>query len=272
MNIKAGNTQTPIVINPVKETVNIESKSTHINVNSDSAVAAIVQAVINLKQVVDNIDTTGAKENTLLQGIADLKNAFANIDLSSLETTLVSGLNEVKDAVNNIDFTNLETAIGEVKDAVANIDFSALAQEATLTQGIQAVKDAIDAIPATDLTPVAKETTLNSAKEEILTAVDNAKPEIDTTELAKQGDNPDATLTAIYKLLIGSNEPSPDIPEGVAERLALILEFFGMKPIEAYEFMTPEEVCSELEDIMTTMDISLTQQQAQEITNNTLTN
>ena len=118
----------------------------------------------------------------------------------------------------------------------------------------------------------AKETTLNSAKEEILTAVDNAKPEIDTTELAKQGENPNATLTAIYKLLIGSNEPSPDIPEGVAERLALILEFFGMKPIEAYEFMTPEEVCSELEDIMTSMDLALTPQQAQEITNNTLTN
>ena len=261
MNIKAGNTQTPIVINPVKETVNIESKSTHINVNSDSAIASVVQAIMALKQSVANIDTTGAKESTLLQGIADLKDAFANIDLSSLETTLVSGLNEVKDAVNNIDFTDLETAIGEVKDAVANIDFSALAQETTLTQGIQDLKDV-----------TAKEDTLNSAKEEILTAVDNAKPEIDTTELAKQGENPNATLTAIYKLLIGSNEPSPDIPEGVAERLALILEFFGMKPIEAYEFMTPEEVCSELEDIMTTMDISLTQQQAQEITNNTLTN
>ena len=95
-------------------------------------------------------------------------------------------------------------------------------------------------------------------------------PEIDTTELAKQGDNPDATLTAIYKLLIGSNELSPDIPEGVAEQLALILKFFGMKPIEAYEFMTPEEVCSELEEIMTSMDLDFTPEQAKEITNNTL--
>lgn len=94
--------------------------------------------------------------------------------------------------------------------------------------------------------------------------------DIDTTELAKQGDDPDATLTAIYKLLIGSNEPSPDIPEGVAERLALILEFFGMKPIETYEFMTVEEVCSDLEDIMMSMDINLTPEKAKEITNNTL--
>lgn len=137
--------------------------------------------------------TSGAKEDTLLQGITDLKNAFANIDLSSLEATLVSGLNEVKDAVSNIDFTDLENSIGEVKDAVANIDFSALAQEDTLIQGIQAVKDAIDTIPATDLTQLeqavaetAKDTTLNSAKDEIITAVNNAKPDIDLSAVAKE--------------------------------------------------------------------------------------
>ena len=163
-----------------QQPIEVEMKQSGINidVNSDSALGMVLQAILTLKQLVANIDTTGAKESTLLQGIADLKDAFANIDLSSLETTLVSGLNEVKDAVNNIDFTDLETAIGEVKDAVANIDFSALAQEATLTQGIQAVKDAIDAIPATDLTPVAKETTLNSAKEEILTAVEKGSGSI----------------------------------------------------------------------------------------------
>ena len=103
--------------------------------------------------------------------------------------------------------------------------------------------------------------------------IDNIKlPEIDTSAIAKQGNNPDATLTAIYKLLIGSNEPSSDIPEGVAERLALILEFFGIKPIEAYEFMTAEEVCAELEEIMTSMDLDLTPEKAKEITQQTLNN
>lgn len=95
-------------------------------------------------------------------------------------------------------------------------------------------------------------------------------PEFDTTDLAKQGDDKNATLTAIYKMLVGNDEPSQDIPEGVAERLALILEFFGMKPIESYEFMTAEEVCSTLEEIMTTMDLDLTPEKAKEITNNTL--
>lgn len=118
---------------------------------------------------------------------------------------------------------------------------------------------------------IAKESTLLQESEAIKQAIASAKPEVDLGGVAKQGDNPEATLTAIYKLLIGSNEPSQDIPEGVAERLALILEFFGIKPIEAYEFMTAEEVCSTLEDIMTSMDISLTPEIAAEITNNTLT-
>ena len=101
--------------------------------------------------------------------------------------------------------------------------------------------------------------------------INNIKlPEIDTSELAKQGDDKNATLTAIYKMLVGNDEPSQDIPEGVAERLSLILEFFGMKPIESYEFMTAEEVCSTLEEIMTSMDLELTPEKAKEITNNTL--
>ena len=118
---------------------------------------------------------------------------------------------------------------------------------------------------------IAKESTLLQESEAIKQAIASAKPEVDLGGVAKQGNNPEATLTAIYKLLIGSNEPSQDIPEGVAERLALILEFFGIKPIEAYEFMTSEEVCAELEDIMTSMDITLTQQQAAAITQQTLT-
>jgi hypothetical protein len=166
MNIKAGNSTTPITIHQSKDVINVESKSTHINVNSDSAIASVVQAILTLKQSVANIDTTGAKESTLLQGIADLKNAFANIDLSSLETTLVSGLNEVKDAVNNIDFTDLENSIAEVKDAVANIDFSALAKEEALTQVASKVEEESQAIQA---------------------KIDNIKlPEIDTTNIASK--------------------------------------------------------------------------------------
>ena len=54
-----------------------------------------------------------------------------------------------------------------------------------------------------DLTEVAKETTLNSAKDEIITAIENAKPEIDTSELAKQGENQEATNSKILEEVQG---------------------------------------------------------------------
>ena len=49
-------------------------------------------------------------------------------------------------------------------------------------------------------------TTIETQLPAIADKIDNIElPEVDTTELAKQGENPEATLTAIYKLLIGSN-------------------------------------------------------------------
>ena len=52
-----------------------------------------------------------------------------------------------------------------------------------------------------------------------------------------------------------------------------VSEFFGLPAAlpEGYEFMTAEEVCNTLEEIMTSMDISLTTEQAQAITQTTLT-
>jgi hypothetical protein len=196
-----------------------------------------------------------AKEATLIAKVAELKDALNTIDFTAIEqaiqdvedvtareATLIQGVEDIIKAVENIDFTDLENSIAEVKNAVANIDFSALAKEDTLTQVAskveeesEAIKSKIDAIPATDLTAVAKEETLNT----LANKIDNIKlPEIDTTELA-----------------------SKDL-----ER------FFGLPAAlpEGYEFMTAEEVCSTLEEIMTTMDINLTPEQAKEITNNTL--
>ena len=59
-----------------------------------------------------------------------------------------------------------------------------------------------------------------------------------------------------------------------SEDARMVAQFFGLPAAlpEGYEFMTPEEVCSTLEDIMTAMDIALTPEMAAEITNNTLNN
>ena len=98
----------------------------------------------------------------------------------------------------------------------------------TLKKSYSDLADAVDS--------GAQESTLLAESAAIKQAIAEAKPEIDTTNIA-----------------------SKDL-----ER------FFGVTPIEGYEFMTAEEVCSTLEEIITTMDISLTLEQAKEITNNTL--
>ena len=57
-----------------------------------------------------------------------------------------------------------------------------------------------------------------------------------------------------------------------SEDARMVAQFFGLPAAlpDGYEFMTPEEVCSELEEIMTSMDLDFTPEQAKEITNNTL--
>ena len=91
----------------------------------------------------------------------------------------------------------------------------------------EAIKSKIDAIPATDLTEVAKEETLNTlankidniklpeidttelAKEATLNAVssklDNLNVEVDLSSVAKQGDNQEATMSAVYDMLVDVN-------------------------------------------------------------------
>jgi hypothetical protein len=268
-----------------------------------------------------------AKEGTLSQGINEVKNAVANIDLSTVakESTLL----ETRSLTNGkfgdvfVKFGELTTFIAQKFDWISNF---IVTKKDELQQFISDRKLELHNLIAIDIlgainrnhgellgktndvlgrqqayennAAARTQDTINVVNSQgsqlgkhlddnkwalmgkvdegvntLSAKIDNIQlPEIDTTELAKQGENPNATLTAIYKLLIGSNEPSQDIPEGVAERLALILEFFGMKPIEAYEFMTAEEVCAELEEIMTSMDLDLTPEKAKEITQQTLNN
>ena len=166
--------------------------------NSDSALGMLSSAIITLQNLLKNLeyDLTGvAQEKTLEGGVNEIlskikgvSDAIAEIDLSK------------------IDLSKVEQSIGEVKDAVANIDFSEIAKESSLNTSVEQIINAINSIEIPqveiDTTALAKETTLNAAKEEIIEAVGNAKVEIDLSSIAKQGENPDATNTAIYELLL----------------------------------------------------------------------
>ena len=140
-------------------------------------ISSILSQLGNLNVDVDF--TSLAKEATLLAKVAELKEALNTIDFTAIEqaiqsvesatakeTTLAQGVADVIAAINNINFTDLENSIAEVKNAVENIDFSSV----------------------------------ESKVEEVGNKIDNIKlPEIDTTELAKQGNNPDATNTKILE-------------------------------------------------------------------------
>ena len=156
-------------------TVVIESPhTTTAEISGDSALGIVVGALPTL-----------AKEATLLAKVAELKEALNTIDFTAIEqaiqdvegvtakeATLIQVVGDIIKAVENIDFTYLENSIAEVKNAVANIDFSSV----------------------------------ESKVEEVGNKIDNIKlPEIDTTELAKQGENIHATNTAIYESLKSSS-------------------------------------------------------------------
>ena len=61
-------------------------------------------------------------------------------------------------------------------------------------------------------------------------------------------------LAAILENIEGQSGGDPDIPEGVADRLAMIIEFFGIKPIDDYNFMTDQQITDTLEDIWDNMN------------------
>ena len=170
------------------------------------------------------------------------------------EATLLAKVAELKEALNSIDFTAIEQAIQGVEDVTA--------KEATLIQGVEDIIKAVENIDFTDL-------------ENSIAEVKNAVVNIDFSALAQEDTLTQGISSVESKVEeVGNKIDNIKLPEIDTTELASkdLERFFGVKPIDGYEFMTAEEICAELEDIMTTMDISLTQQQAQEITNNTLTN
>jgi hypothetical protein len=198
----------------------------------------ILDAIKEVKGEITNIDSL-AKEATLLAKVAELKEALNTIDFTAIEqaiqgvedvtakeTTLIQGIGDIIKAVENIDFTDLENSIAEVKNAVANIDFSALAKEETLTQvqsKVEEVGNKIDNIkfPEIDTTELAKETTLNTVSSKL----DNLNVEVDLSSVSKQGENQEATNTAIYDTLNYIKDDVIDIVQSQLTEVDNLLDF-----------------------------------------------
>ena len=188
----------------------------------------------------------------ILDAIKEVKGEVANIDSLAKEATLIAKVAELKEALNTIDFTAIEQAIQSVEDVTA--------REATLIQGVADIIKAVKNIDFTDL-------------ENSIAEVKNAVANIDFSTLAKEETLTQGLSSVESKVEeVGSKIDNIKLPEIDTTNIASkdLERFFGVKPIEGYEFMTAEEVCSTLEEIMTIMDLGLTPEQAKEITNNTL--
>ena len=168
------------------------------------------------------------------------------------EATLLAKVAELKEALNSIDFTAIEQAIQGVEDVTA--------KEATLIQGVEDIIKAVENIDFTDL-------------ENSIAEVKNAVVNIDFSALAQEDTLTQGISSVESKVEeVGNKIDNIKLPEIDTTNIASkdLERFFGVKPIEGYEFMTAEEICAELEEIMTSMDLGLTQEMAATITNNTL--
>lgn len=116
----------------------------------------------------------------------------------------------------------IEEQIEKLKTLQESYDVLATSIETQLP----AVADKIDNIklPEIDTTELAKETTLN----EVSSKLDNLNVEVDLSSVAKQGENQDATLSAIY-----------NDAHNVAQH-------FGITTATEFTPMTTEEIESEL--------------------------
>ena len=143
-----------------------------------------------------------AKEQTLNDGVITLSSKIDNIDLSSIENKVNTESQAIKDKIDAIPSTDLtsvakedtlNTKADEIKQAVKNIDLTSV--ENKVQEGVNFLSVLIDNL---DLSAVE-----NKVKEESATIQakieDIELPEIDTTELAKQGENQEATNTAILE-------------------------------------------------------------------------
>ena len=124
-------------------------------------------------------------------------------DKKSLDIQVNIGGNEafqVPVHVNSLDAEKVGQQIGEIitgdfdETLLANV-----AKEETLLEVKAAIENIGGSSGDIDLTGVAKENTLLTESAAIQSKIDNIQlPDIDTTELAKQGSDPEATNTAIF--------------------------------------------------------------------------
>lgn len=100
-----------------QQPIEVEMKQSGINidVNSDSDLGLVLQAVSNLKKSLEVLESVCAKDSTIADGVEEIKQAINNIDLSLVakESTILETKAEV--------VSSKETLIGKIGDVYSYI-------------------------------------------------------------------------------------------------------------------------------------------------------
>jgi hypothetical protein len=140
----------------------------------------------------DNVSLAQGEGGTLVE-VPTSVCSLNSTDLLTIKCDYGDNLEEVKEAVENIDLTSIESKVETesqaIQSAIQNIDLSSVEGK------VDDVKQAVENIqlPEIDTTELAKESTLNAVSSKL----DNLNVEVDLSPVAKQGNNADATNSAI---------------------------------------------------------------------------
>ena len=155
------------------------------------------------------------------------------------------------------DDEELEALKQQLRTSIAETEQARLAYEAAKEEFDEKAEQ-LDDVATQEAIDTLKTALQGDNAQATLTAILAAFGNIDFSTLAKQGDNPAATNSAILEALSHINPQDPN-----SKALA---EFFGVTVLQGYEFMQDTEVTDELEDIMQALDPELTAEQAASIT------
>lgn len=201
----------------------------------DEGVSTLADKIDNINVQIPDIDITNlAKEQTLTDGVNALSDKIDNIQQPDIDTTQLA-IEVGEKVAEQLDETFLasvakESTLQEVSSKIDNLNTggnSGAAKESTLLAESRAIKDKIDNInielPEVDTSALAKERTL----QEVSSKLDNLNVNVDLSNVAKQGENTEATNSKIYEEIQKIASVDSDILQG-KRRIASALTLKGV--------------------------------------------
>lgn len=200
--------------------------------------------ILSLKQISDrlkNIGNTGAKESNATANKNAIINAINNIDLSTVakESAATANKEAIIAAINSAE-PDLSSVAKET--SVKDGNDTAIGMLKDQTNGLAAIKSAIPTV-ANIQNGLAQESSVKSGNDTVIAVTKAIQDAVGSAPSGSEITTLFAWLTTIYEYLAG--QTPEEIPEGLGDRINLLLQFFGLpQALPEYQSMTDEEIKS----------------------------